>query len=154
MTVVCRNALHWLFVLILVAAPWCCIVVAEESTGCPQEGCRVKIKEIRSDGTELLLTFQANFRPKMPGKHIHVWWGENFTIEQEGLNALSAYGVPKGEWDYTDDYPQHSTHGPSSTAARADAHTLCVSAADLNHNIIDVTKFDCVDAKDYLPKPR
>lgn len=146
----CRD-LGCLLAVVLGALTLANMAFAADSSTCPQEGCRVKITEIKSAGSELRLTFEANFKPKMPGTHIHVWWGENFTIEQVGLNAQTKYGVPTGEWDYTDDYPDHSTHGPSSTHARSDAHTLCVSAADNNHNIVDISKFYCLDAKNFLP---
>jgi len=115
---------------------------------CPVDGCEVKIVEVKPSGKELELTFQSNFTPDVSKNHFHVWWGENFTVEQVGRNAEPVYGVKQGRWHRHDDYPTYITQGAASTGVRGNAVTICVSAADRNHNILDVKIYHCVDAKD------
>jgi len=115
---------------------------------CPVDGCEVKIMEVKRSGEELELTFKSNFTPDVSKNHFHVWWGENFTVEQVGRNAEPVYGVKQGRWHRHDDYPTYITQGAASTGVRGNAVTICVSAADRNHNILDVKIYHCVDAKD------
>jgi len=118
---------------------------------CPVDGCAVKIASIKkAPGGELELTFEANYAPDMSKNHIHVWWGENYKIEQVTGNAETAYHVKQGEWHPTADYPTYITKSAASTTVRGNAHTLCVSPADRDHNILDVKVFQCVDVSQYL----
>ncbi len=117
---------------------------------CPVDGCEVKIMGVKRSGAELELTFDSNFTPDNSKNHFHVWWGENFTVEQVGRNAEPLYGVKQGRWHRHDDYPTYVTQGAASTSVRGDAVTLCVSAANRNHNILDVKIYHCVDVKDKL----
>ena len=117
---------------------------------CPVDGCEVKIVGVKKSGAELELTFDSNFTPDNSKNHFHVWWGENFTVEQVGRNSEPLYGVKQGRWHRHDDYPTYVTQGAASTSVRGDALTLCVSAADRNHNILDVKIYHCVDVKDKL----
>ena len=117
---------------------------------CPVDGCEVKIVKVKGVGDELELTFKSNFTPDVDKNHFHVWWGENFTVEQVGRNAQTVHGVKQGRWHRHADFPVYVTQGASSTKVRGEAVTICVSAADRNHNILDVKVFDCVDASDKL----
>ncbi len=117
---------------------------------CPVDGCNVEITEVRRAGEELQLTLQANFTPDVAKNHLHVWWGENFTVKQVGRSAVTVHGVTQGRWHRHDDYPIYITTGAASTSVRGEAKTLCVSAADRNHNILDIRLYHCVDAGDYL----
>lgn len=125
-------------------------VQAQESNACPVDGCEVAIASATADGSELALVFEANFLPDMSKNHIHVWWGENFTVRQVSNNAEPTYGVEQGDWHPTADYPNYVTTGAASTELRGDAVTLCVSAADRNHDILDPEKVACYDAASLL----
>lgn len=117
---------------------------------CPVDGCEVKIVAVQKEGDELRLTFEANYTPDMSRNHIHVWWGDNFKVEQVSNNAEPVHHVKQGEWHPTADYPNYVTQSAVSTKLRGTAKTICVSAGDRNHDIIDVTKFTCLDVSDYL----
>lgn len=121
-------------------------LAADLPNACPVDGCEVKIMSMKRAGDELELTFEANFTPDVSKNHLHVWWGEKFTVEQVGRNAEPVHGVTKGSWHRHDDYPTYITQGAASTSERGDATTVCVSAADRNHNILDVKLYNCVDA--------
>ncbi len=115
---------------------------------CPVDGCEVKITNIERSGDELELTFDANFTPDNSKNHFHVWWLENYTVEQVGRNAETVHGVTQGRWHRHDAYPTYITTGAASTSVREAATTICVSAANRDHNILDVKKFHCVSAAD------
>jgi len=117
---------------------------------CPVDGCEVQIVSVQKDGDELRLTMKANFTPDFSRNHVHVWWGDNFTIKQVSNNAEPVYHVKQGEWHPTDEYPSYLTQSAASTKVRGKSTTLCVSAADRNHDILDVTKFQCIDVSGYL----
>ncbi|GAB4224969.1 MAG: hypothetical protein Tsb0032_30490 [Kiloniellaceae bacterium] len=117
---------------------------------CPVDGCEVRIVEVKPSGSELELTLEANFTPDVSKNHIHVWWGERYTVQQAGRGAMPVYGVEKGAWHRHDDYPTYVTQGAASTSERADTVQLCVSAADRDHYILDVEVYHCVDVGEHL----
>ncbi|HET6161409.1 MAG TPA: hypothetical protein VFE34_23910 [Dongiaceae bacterium] len=117
---------------------------------CPVDGCAVQIVAVQKEGDELRLTLKANFTPDFSRNHVHVWWGDNFTIEQVSNNAEPVHHVKQGEWHPTDEYPGYVTQSAASTEVRGKSKTLCVSAADRNHDILDITKFQCMDVSGYL----
>jgi hypothetical protein len=117
---------------------------------CPVDGCEVRIVEVAKNGEELSVTFEANFLPDMARNHIHVWWGESYTIEQVSNNAEPTYGVKQGDWHPTDEYPDYTTQSAASVAVRNGAHTLCVTAADRNHDILDPKIYHCMDVGEHL----
>ena len=117
---------------------------------CPVDGCEVTIVGVDKSGDELQINLKSNFTPDVSKNHFHVWWGENFTVEQVGRNAQTVHGVKQGRWHRHADYPTYITQGASSTTVRGEAVTICVSAADRNHNILDVKTFNCVDASGKL----
>ncbi len=119
------------------------------ANACPVDGCEVKILEVKAAGDELALSFESNFMPDVSKNHFHVWWGEQYDIKQVGRNA-SAFGMEKGKWHRHDDYPDYITTGAASTKIRDGAVTICVTAADRNHNILDVSLYHCVDASGQL----
>ncbi|MDJ0667300.1 MAG: hypothetical protein QNJ61_08480 [Desulfobacterales bacterium] len=124
--------------------------LADMPNACPVDGCEVKIERVTRSGEELEITFIANFTPDVSKNHFHVWWGENFTVQQVGRNAEPVYKVKQGRWHRHDDYPTYITQGAASTKVRGKATTICVSAADRHHNILDVKKYHCVDASQHL----
>ena len=117
---------------------------------CPVDGCEVKIVSVQKQGDELLLVLEANYTPDMSRNHVHVWWGENYKVEQVSNNAEPVYHVKQGEWHPTADYPNYLTQSAVSTKLRGTAKTICVSPGDRNHDIIDVTKLHCMDVSGYL----
>jgi len=117
---------------------------------CPVDGCIVKIVSVGNAGEELEIEFKSNFTPDVSKNHFHVWWGENFTVKQVGRNAQPVFGVKQGRWHRHDDYPIYITQGAASTKVRGEAVTICVTAADRNHNILDSKLYHCVDASDKL----
>jgi hypothetical protein len=119
------------------------------ANACPVDGCEVKILEVKQAGDELEITFKANFMPDVSKNHLHNWWGESFDVKQVGRNA-GTFGVEKGKWHRHDDYPNYTTTGAASTSIRGSAVTVCVTAADRNHNVLNATLFNCVDASSYL----
>lgn len=119
------------------------------ANACPVDGCEVRILDVRAAGDELALSFESNFMPDVSKNHFHVWWGEKYDIKQVGRNA-SAFGMEKGKWHRHDDYPEYITTGAASTTIRDDAVTICVTAADRNHNVLDVSLYHCVDASGHL----
>lgn len=119
--------------------------LAQDTNACPVDGCVVTIADITAEGAELAVTFESNFAPDMSKNHIHVWWGELYTIEQVSNNAEPTYGVDQGDWHPTADYPSYTTTGAASMDARGEAVTLCVTAADRNHDILDPAVSDCRD---------
>ncbi len=122
------------------------VAAAEElANACPVDGCVVEIVAAKKDGSEIALTLKSNFKPDMSKNHIHVWWGENYKIEQVTNNAETVHMVKQGEWHPTDEYPDYVTQSAASTSVRGSAKTLCVSASDRNHDILDVKKLHCMD---------
>lgn len=127
-------------------------VLAQDSlpNACPVDGCDVKIVGVKKAGSEIELTLEANFMPEMSKNHVHVWWGENFKVEQVTNNAETVYHVKQGDWHPTADYPTYSTTSAASTTVRGSAKTLCVSPSDRNHDILDIKVFHCLDVSEHL----
>ena len=127
-----------------------CAQAAEPvANACPVDGCEVRIIGMKAAGNELRLTFEANFKPDVSKNHLHVWWGENFDVKQVGRNA-KAFGVEKGKWHRHDEYPEYTTTDAASTSIRGGAVSICVTAADRDHNVLDPGLYHCVDASSHL----
>ena len=123
---------------------------ADMPNTCPVDGCEVSIAALAKAGDELKLTLESNFTPDNSKNHFHMWWGEQYKPEQVGRNAKSEYNVEQGKWHRHDDYPTYTTTGSASVAMREGATTLCVTAADADHNVLDADKFHCMDVSEYL----
>jgi len=123
---------------------------AQESNACPVDGCQVHFVSVEKDGDELKVTLQANYKPDMSKNHIHVWWGEQWDVKQVSNNAETTYGVKQGSWNPTDEYPVYTTQAEASTKERGTATTLCVSAGDRDHDIIDPALFECRSVADLV----
>jgi hypothetical protein len=117
---------------------------------CPVDGCTVKIIAVKRSGDELQLTLEANYSPDISKNHIHVWWGDNFKVDQVSNDAETVHHVKQGEWHPMADYPSYITQSAASMKVRGNSKTICVSPADRNHNIIDVKIFQCVDISNLL----
>lgn len=123
---------------------------AQETNACPVDGCIVTITAVEPEGDELKLTLEANFAPAMSRNHIHVWWGEAFDVRQVSNNAETVHGMTQGSWHPTDDYPTYVTQSAASVDERGEAVSLCVSAADRNHDILDPELLNCVSVSQFL----
>lgn len=110
---------------------------------CPQEGCRVRIAAAEQAGTELDLTFDANFEPDLARNHFHVYW-DVFDAEQVSDDAEPRFGVTQGDWVPTDENP-YRTGDAASVRERAGATSICVTAGDGDHNVVDPQISDCFD---------
>lgn len=117
---------------------------------CPVDGCVVTIANVSKAGDELQVTFESNFAPDVSKNHFHVWWGELYTVEQVSNDAEPTYSVQQGDWHPTADFPTYTTQSAASVSVRNGARTLCVSAADRNHDILDPKVYNCVDVAGQL----
>ncbi|MGP1394771.1 MAG: hypothetical protein ACTS3R_04610 [Inquilinaceae bacterium] len=139
-------ALATMIVLLTASSGW----AQDLPNACPVDGCTVTIIDVAKDSEELLLTFDANFAPSVAKNHIHVWWGDLYTVEQVSNNAETVHGVVQGDWHPTEAYPVYVTQSGASTSLREGSTALCVSAADRNHDILDVSAFHCVDVSGHF----
>jgi len=117
---------------------------------CPVDGCIVSIIEITKKGEELEVVLEANYTPDNAKNHLHMWWGEQYTVEQVGRNAQSQFNVEQGKWHRHDAYPVYTTSGAASLTVRGEATSLCVTAADRDHNVLDANLYQCVDVSSKL----
>lgn len=118
------------------------------ANACPAEGCQVRIVDVTAEGGELRITWEANYLPDMSGNHIHVFW-DIYTADQVSDDAESR-GVEQGDWDPTDAYPSYLTEVGASVANRGESTTICVTAGDRDHVVLDSSLVDCRDVGDLL----
>jgi hypothetical protein len=121
---------------------------SEGENACPVEGCKITITNVVKEDDELRVTWKANFTPDASRNHIHVYW-DTYTADQVSNDAASR-GVDQGEWVPTDAYPEYVTEGATSVTKRGDSTTLCVTAGDSDHNVIDSKITNCYDVADLL----
>ncbi len=101
-----------------------------------------------ADAGELVVTFDANFSPDIAGNHFHVYW-DSFEADQVSSDATDR-GVTQGDWHPTDEYPDYTTAEATSVSLRGDSETLCVTAGDRDHAVIDATAVTCEDVSAQL----
>lgn len=122
----------------------------DEGNACPVDGCTVTITDVTAtDSGELEVTWETNFDPDLSRNHIHVYWN-TYTPEQVSNDAESVHEVEQGDWVPTDADPTYVTAEAVSIEVRDDADEICVTAADRDHNVIDVTAQDCRDISDLV----
>lgn len=121
---------------------------APVANACPSEGCEVRIVDVSSSGEELEVTFDANFLPDVSRNHIHIYW-DTYTADQVSSDAESR-GVAQGDWHPTDAFPSYITESAASVVNRGDSTTLCVTAADRDHAVIDSSVVHCMDVSSEL----
>lgn len=152
-----RTALGILVLLAIVAAG-CGSEAGDDGTAgssdgapvqnsCPVDGCQISFVDITKDGDELEVTWQANFLPDFDRNHVHIYF-DKFTAEQVSSDAESVHGVEQGQWVPTDVYPVFVTEGPVSLLGDHVTDTLCVTAADRDHAVLDTGAVDCRDISD------
>ena len=122
---------------------------APTTNACPVDGCEITILDVEPEGSELKVTWDSNFLPDFSKNHIHFYW-DTYSPEEVSGNAETEYGVEQGNWVPTDVTPSIVTEGPTSVANRGDSTTLCVTAADFDHNVLDPTIENCFDVSDLL----
>ncbi|MGZ8734412.1 MAG: hypothetical protein ACXW1M_04440 [Acidimicrobiia bacterium] len=111
---------------------------------CPVDGCQITIDDVTRDGEELEITWTANFDPDVSRNHIHVYW-DTYDPAQVSNDAESTHGVTQGEWVPTDSYPSFTSEGAVAVGQRGTSTTVCVTAGDKDHNVIDVGVENCRD---------
>lgn len=121
-----------------------------ESTvnACPEDGCTITIDDIATSGDELTITWSTNFAPDVARNHVHVYW-DNFTAAEVSSDA-AANGLEQGKWVPTDASPEFVTEGAVSMAERGESTTVCVTAADREHAVMDTALVDCRDIGDLI----
>jgi len=110
---------------------------------CPPEGCSIQITSVEKSDTELVINWEANFLPDVSRNHIHVYW-DNFKAEEVSSDAESN-GFVQGDWVPTSDYPSYITEGAMSVSSRGNSTTICVTAADRDHAVLDPKSVHCMD---------
>jgi hypothetical protein len=118
------------------------------ANACPPDGCLITIVDVVQSGEELEVTWEPNFTPDVDRNHIHIYW-DIYTADQVSSDAADR-GVEQGEWVPTADMPTYLTEGPVSVTTRGESTTLCVTAADGDHAVIDASLIDCRDVSDLL----
>jgi hypothetical protein len=118
------------------------------ANACPAEGCKVKITSVTKVGAELKIGFEANYLPDVSRNHFHVYW-DTFTSKQVSNDAEPRFKVKQGAWVPTADNP-FTTADAVAVAQRGQSTTVCVTAGDRHHNVIDPNLFDCRDVSALL----
>lgn len=113
------------------------------SNACPAEGCSITIVDVTKSGEELEVNWEANFLPDVSRNHIHIYW-DTFEAAEVSSDA-EANGFTQGDWSPTADYPTYITESGASVVNRGDSTTLCATAADRDHAVLDATAVDCRD---------
>ena len=113
------------------------------ANACPASGCEITITDVTKSGDELEVTWEANFLPDVSRNHIHIYW-DTFRAEEVSSDA-EANGFTQGDWSPTDSYPTYITESGASVVNRGDSTTLCVTAADRDHTVLDPTAVNCRD---------
>ncbi len=118
------------------------------ANACPADGCTIQITNVAPSGSELEITWEANFLPDVSRNHIHVYW-DTYTAEQVSSDA-EAKGFTQGDWVPTDIYPVYVSDGALSVENRGESTTICVTAADRDHAVLDASAVQCVDVSAHL----
>lgn len=121
---------------------------APVSNACPADGCSIAIVDATRDGDEITVTWEANFDPDVSKNHIHIYW-DIYDADQVSSDA-EARGVEQGEWVPTADVPTYTTESAVSVTNRGDSTTLCATAGDRDHAVVDTSIVDCYDVSDLL----
>jgi len=124
----------------------------EMPNACPVDGCSISIVSASeaADG-EVAVVFEANYTPDFERNHIHIYWD---TYEAGSVSSdFQERGFDEqGKWHPTDEYPNYTTQSDASVSSefRGDSTTLCVTAADTDHSVIDPEKEECLDVSEFI----
>jgi hypothetical protein len=122
--------------------------LAPVANACPADGCAIRIVDATREGDEIAVTWETNFAPDVSKNHIHIYW-DIYSADQVSSDA-EARGVKQGEWVPTDAVPTYVTESAVSVDTRGDSTTICVTAGDRDHAVIDASIVDCRDVADLL----
>lgn len=118
---------------------------------CPVDGCEITIANAAVQDGEIGITFDANYSPNFERNHIHIFWDS-----QEAGAVSSDFQergfAEQGKWHPTDEYPNYVTQADASVSSefRGDSTTLCVTAADTDHAVINADIVHCRDVAELL----
>lgn len=118
-------------------------VTTAKQNACPVEGCKIRITDVKPSGDELAITWEANFTPDFARNHVHVFW-DSFTAAQVS-NDAAEHNLKQGEWVPTGENPTFVTEGAVAKSTRGASTTICVTAGDRDHNVINSDLVDCRD---------
>jgi hypothetical protein len=118
---------------------------------CPVEGCLITIVDASRSGDEIALTVEANYQPDFERNHMHFFWNSQEPGAVSSDFAERGFAV-QGKWHPTDEYPNYSTQADASVSSefRGESTTICVTAADTDHAVLDPDMVDCRDVADLL----
>lgn len=114
------------------------------TNACPVDGCSITITGVEPEAGELRVSWTANFAPDFSKNHLHLYW-DTYTAEQVSADAESEHGVVQGNWLPTDEVPTVLTTGAVSVAMREESTTLCATAADFDHIVLNTSLVQCLD---------
>lgn len=123
------------------------LTTAAVANACPAVGCKIKIVDVARSGSELAVTWETNFAPDISRNHIHVYW-DIYSADQVSSDA-EARGVKQGEWEPTD-VKTLVTGSAISVKQRGGSKTICVTAGNRDHAVINSKLVDCRDVSKLL----
>lgn len=123
----------------------------ELPNACPVDGCSISIASVEAVGSEIAVVFDANFTPDFERNHIHIYWDAyeagsvSSDFQERGFDE-------QGKWHPTDEYPNYTTQSDAAVASefRGDSTTLCVTAADTDHSVIEPALEECLDVSAFI----
>ncbi len=122
---------------------------AAVENACPADCCILSIKSATAtDSGEIEVEFDGNFAPDFSANHIHIYW-DTYSADEVSADAADR-NVTQGAWVATDSFPSYVTEADVSVDGRGDSTTLCVTAGDGDHNVLDADKFSCIDVSGAL----
>jgi hypothetical protein len=123
----------------------------EKPNACPVEGCKITITGASRSGDEIALTLEANFQPDFERNHMHFFWDSQEPGAVSSDFAEKGFAV-QGKWHPTDVFPNYSTQADASVKSefRGTSTTICVTAANTDHAVLDTDIVTCRDVSDLL----
>ncbi len=119
------------------------------ANACPVDGCQISIVSAAPSGDDALeVTFEANFGPDFTKNHIHLYW-DTFEAGEVSSDA-EANGFTQGDWSPTGDFPTFITDSATLISNRGESTTLCVTAANRDHAVLDAGSVECFDVSDAI----
>lgn len=123
----------------------------ELPNACPVDGCSISIASVDAADGEIAVVFDANFTPDFERNHIHIYW-DAYEAGSVSSDFQERGFEEQGKWHPTDEYPNYTTQSDASVSSefRGDSTTLCVTAADTDHSVIDPTVEECLDVSEFI----
>ena len=123
----------------------------ELPNACPVDGCSISIASAEAADGEVAVVFDANFTPDFERNHIHIYW-DAYEAGSVSSDFQERGFEDQGKWHPTDEYPNYTTESDASVSSefRGDSTTLCVTAADTDHSVIDPTIEECLDVSEFI----